>query len=154
MVALARRENAGRWPSLLDLLEAPLHALGTLPGHSIRFEEFVRNSHYVVRAELPGVDPDEDIEVTVMSGMLTIQAKREEEVRDYHRNEFRYGYFARSIPLPLGADESSLRATYQYGILEITVKLTEPKQSSQRVPIERTEKAERAIERAERAKKV
>ena len=52
----------------------------------------------IVRAELPGMDPDNDFEITVENGTLTIHAERREEHKQAHRSEFRYGSFTRSIP--------------------------------------------------------
>jgi HSP20 family molecular chaperone IbpA len=44
----------------------------------IKVEEFIEGDHLVVRAELPGVDPDRDIDVSVDNGILTIGAERQE----------------------------------------------------------------------------
>jgi len=57
-----------------------------------------------VRTELPGVDPIEDIEVTVRDGQLTIKAERAETGETNGLSEFPYGSFARTIALPIGAD--------------------------------------------------
>jgi HSP20 family protein len=83
-----------------------------------------------VRAELAGIDPDKDVAITVKDGLLQIKAERrvEEETEDkgYTRHELRYGSFSRSLPLPDGATESDIKATYKDGILEIRVPVTEP----------------------------
>jgi HSP20 family protein len=47
----------------------------------IKVEEFIDGDHLVIRAELPGVDPDRDIDVLVDSGVLTIAAERQERNR-------------------------------------------------------------------------
>src|SRR5579884_2712362 len=61
----------------------------------IRVEEFTEDGKLVVRAELPGVDPDEDVDVSVHDGMLDIRAERREEEKDAKKghSEFRYGRF-------------------------------------------------------------
>ena len=86
---------------------------------------------YRIDVEVPGLKP-EDIEVTVDQGMLTIQGERrsEEESRDrqYHRIERRYGAFRRSITLPSGVDASRVEATYDNGVLRLTVPKTEAAQ--------------------------
>ena len=60
----------------------------------------------VVRAELPGVDPEKDIDVTVEDGVLTISAERRESTEKKedtsYRSEFRYGSFVRRLPVPRG----------------------------------------------------
>jgi len=86
-------------------------------------EEFTGDNTLAVRAELPGIDPEKDVEVTVADGMLTIKAERREEHVDKHRSEFHYGTLSRSVTLPAGADEESIEAIYGHGILEVTVKL-------------------------------
>jgi HSP20 family molecular chaperone IbpA len=110
---------------MIEFLESPWTLLRPVSGHPLRVEDFVRDGSYVIRAELPGVDPDQDLEVTVAGGILTINAERREEFTDKHRSEFRYGTFSRSVALPAGADEEHIEALYGHGILEITVKLAE-----------------------------
>jgi HSP20 family protein len=96
----------------------------------IRVEEYRDDGALVVRADLPGIDPDKDVEVTVSEGMLHIQAERREENKQeekgYLRQELHYGSFYRTLPLPDGASESDITATYKAGILEIRV--PEPKE--------------------------
>jgi HSP20 family protein len=101
----------------------------------IRMEDYVEDSHYVLRAELPGIDPDNDVEVALKDGVLTVKAERREEKKDSQRSEFHYGSFTRSMSLPAGADENDVVATYRDGILEVRVALVgeqgqEPKRIS------------------------
>ena len=90
----------------------------------MRLEDSVTDTEYTVRAELPGVDPEKDVEVNVSGDVLTIRAERREEAQARHRSEFRYGMFQRSVRLPGNADASAVKARYSNGILEITVPLT------------------------------
>jgi HSP20 family protein len=91
----------------------------------IRVDEFRENGTLVVRAELPGIDPDKDVDVTVSDGTLHIRAERREEddveERGYVRHELRRGTFERELPLPEGASDTDVVATYTDGILEIRV---------------------------------
>ncbi|HET7138888.1 MAG TPA: Hsp20/alpha crystallin family protein, partial [Arthrobacter sp.] len=93
----------------------------------IRVEEFLDDKNLVVRAEMPGVDPDKDIEVTIDDGYLRIRAERQEKEehkdKGRFRTEFRYGSFSRNIPLPDGAKEEDIRATYTNGVLEVRTPL-------------------------------
>jgi HSP20 family molecular chaperone IbpA len=93
-------------------------------GGLIRLEDRMTDTEYTVRAELPGIDPEKDVQINVSNGVLTIQAERREEAQTGHRSEFRYGSFHRSVRLPANADENAVRAQYSNGILEITVPLT------------------------------
>jgi HSP20 family protein len=101
-----------------------------LNAEMIRVDEFRENGNLVVRAELPGVDPDKDVEVTVADGLLRIEAhRREEESKEekgYTRRELRYGSFMRTLALPEGVSESDVTAGYKDGILEIKVPAPAP----------------------------
>jgi len=122
MSTLAHRDR-GPFTDMIDFLEAPWTFLRPASGHPVRVEDFVRDGSYVIRAELPGIDADKDLEVTVAGGVLTINAERRDEFTDKHRSEFHYGTFSRSVTLPAGADEEHVDAIYGHGILEVTVKL-------------------------------
>jgi len=93
----------------------------------VRIEESVEEGRYLVRAELPGFDPEKNIHVTADGGLLTISAEREAETNEKGRSEFRYGLFARTVSLPAGTDASKITATYTDGILEVTVPFEEHK---------------------------
>ena len=80
----------------------------------------------VVRAELPGVDPNQ-VEITVTPDTLTIKgearSEQEDRRRNYYRRELRHGAFVRSIALPAGVQGDQAKASYKDGILEKTVKV-------------------------------
>jgi HSP20 family molecular chaperone IbpA len=137
MSTLARREMRGPFGDMVDLLEAPWTILRPIAGHPMRVEDYVQDGNYVIRAELPGIDPEKDVEVTVSKGILTIRAERREEVTGKHHSEFRYGTFTRSLSLPPSADEEHIEAIYGHGILEVTVKLAdkEADQSGRKIPV-------------------
>ena len=98
-------------------------------GDLIRVEEYREDGTLVVRADLPGIDPDKDVELTVAGGMLHIEAERraeeKREEKGYLRREVRYGAVSRSLPLPEGVTEADITASYQDGVLEI--RIPEPK---------------------------
>jgi HSP20 family protein len=100
----------------------------------IRVEEYREDGTLVIRADLPGIDPDKDVEVTVTDGMVHIEAARREEEkkegRGYVRQEVRYGSLSRSLALPEGVTEADITATYKAGVLEIRV--PEPKHEEPR----------------------
>jgi HSP20 family protein len=96
-----------------------------LGGTVVRVEEFTEPGAYVLRAELPGIDPDEDVEITTSAGVLSVHAVRREEKKEKvggrYRTEFRYGALSRSVTLPSGAREDEIAATYKDGILDVRV---------------------------------
>jgi HSP20 family protein len=88
---------------------------------AIPIEEYRSEDRYVVRAELPGVDPGKDIRIACVSGALRLYVRRDEAHREATRSEFRYGSFSRTMPLPDGARTDRVTVRYTNGILEITV---------------------------------
>ncbi len=111
-------------------------------GPDVKLEEFRDNGSMVVRAELPGVDPDKDIAVTVKDGTLHIHAQRSEESshkddRSY-RSEFRYGSFDRMVHLPAGATGTDVKATYRDGVLEVRVPVDDSAPHGQKIEVTRS----------------
>lgn len=113
-----------------------------LDAEAIKVEELREGDVTVVRAELPGIDPDKDVEVTVDDGMLRIHAERrqhtEEKDTERYRSEFRYGTFTRMLPLPNGATEADVTATYRDGILEVRVPTATEVAAPRSIPIARS----------------
>jgi HSP20 family molecular chaperone IbpA len=91
----------------------------------MRLEDEMEDGHYVVRAEIPGIDPAKDVDITVRDGRLTIKAERTEKKEAKGRSEFRYGSFVRSVMLPAGANEDDIKATYDKGVLTVSVAVAE-----------------------------
>ncbi len=80
-----------------------------------------------VRAEVPGIDP-EDVDVSVAGNQMTITGKKEESTErsrgdTYHR-ESRYGAFRRVIPLPAGVDPDKMQAECANGVLTVRAEKT------------------------------
>ena len=104
----------------------------------IRVDQYREKDEFVVKAELPGIDPDEDVELTVSDNMLHIAAERREEEKTedkgYVRREIRSGSFSRSLPLPKGVSEADIKATYTDGILEIRIPAPEV-EPTKKIPV-------------------
>jgi HSP20 family protein len=135
-MALVRRERF-ELPDLWRRLFEP-----ELSGPWMRVEEFVDGDALVVRAELPGLDPDKDVELTITEGVLHIRAERQEKseqrTKEGYRSEFRYGSFERSVPLPTGTKEEDVKASYTNGILDVRVPVGEAKAVTTKVPINKS----------------
>ncbi len=126
-------------PDLIDWFEEPFLTLRPYLAQPIRVEESITDDHYTVRAELAGIDPEKDVEVTVGSGYLTIHAKRTDKTEGKHRSEFRYGSFTRSLPLPPSTDDDDVTAAYRDGILTVSVGLKgEKKESARKIDVQVT----------------
>jgi HSP20 family protein len=79
---------------------------------------------YVVKASLPGVNPDE-VEVTLTDNVLTIrgETKEDKEIKqeNYHLRERRFGSFARSVTLPNPVNADQIEAINENGVLTLTL---------------------------------
>lgn len=83
---------------------------------------------FEVTMDLPGLEPG-DVSVTFEDGMLSIAGKREFSKEDrggtWHRIERSFGTFARSMRLPQTADTEKIEATFDNGVLTVSVPKTE-----------------------------
>jgi HSP20 family protein len=81
---------------------------------------------FEITVELPGMSKD-DIDISVDDHVLTISGERrapnlaEENGRRFHRVESRYGTFTRSLPLPNVIDTGKINASYENGVLTISI---------------------------------
>lgn len=143
MALMKRMQHELDWPTTM------MRRFGEMPDlfgdlfveSSMRIEEFESDGQLVIRAEMPGIDPDEDVEITVADHRLHVKAERKEETKDEDvtgwRSEFHYGSFERSMPLPMGATEDDVTATYADGILEIRVPIDREAEPTKRIPVTR-----------------
>jgi HSP20 family protein len=96
----------------------------------------------IVKAELPGIDPAKDMEITVDEDFLTIKGEKtqEKEVKEEDRyvHERRYGKFVRRIPVPEGVSADKISAMYKDGVLTVKVMLPEEKAifEPRQIPVE------------------
>lgn len=97
-----------------------------------QMEVFQRGSELVVRADLPGLSP-EDVQIEIEDGVLTVSGERRQEQEDrqegWYRSERSYGAFARSIALPEGVNEDDVKARFDQGVLEVTLPVPAPKET-------------------------
>jgi len=146
-MALIRREPQRAWPqsfeNSLDWAFRPFENWRRAAEEEhVNVEEFVENDQLVVRAVLPGVDPDNDIAVSIVDGNLHIRAERRQDTetqdRDYRRTEIRYGSFSRILPLPANTKEDDIEASYKDGILEVRAPVRIGVGQPSQVPIKRS----------------
>jgi HSP20 family protein len=107
-----------------------------------------------VTAELPGVDLD-NLEVDVMDDMLVIRGEKtleqSDEDENYHFVECAYGSFQRTVQLPFAADPDQVQASFENGVLSITVPKSEQQQRTHRIDVQSgsgTQGGQRASEQA------
>src|SRR5579864_4878872 len=136
MTSLLHWEPRAMLPDLSDWFESPFMTLRPHLTQAIRVEDYFEDNHYVLRAELAGIEPDKDVEITVGSGYLTIRAERSDKTEGKRRTEFRYGSFSRTLALPANANEDEVTASYRDGILTISVGLkSQEKAAAKKIPI-------------------
>src|ERR1700722_10799289 len=122
MSIILRRDPKTVIPDFIDWFEEPFLTLRPYLGQPIRIEDYPEDGHYVVRAEIAGIDPERDLEVSAGAGYLSIRVERAGlQLEGKHRSEFRYGSFSRTIELPPRADADDVAAEYANGILTIKI---------------------------------
>ena len=109
----------------------------------IRIEQQETDDALLVRAELPGIDPDKDVEITISGDQLHLRAERRSEHKEERegrmQSEFRYGAFSRTVRLPVGVNPDDVTAAYRDGILEIRVPMpVEARTQARRIPVNNT----------------
>jgi len=109
-------EDISDWPG------SPLSTLhgGTAAALPIRVEEYPSGDRYLVRFDLPGIDPAKDLDVSVEGQVLTVHAERRADPAA-RQTQFVYGTFCGHVTLPAGTNDSDITATYQSGVLEVSV---------------------------------
>jgi len=106
---------------------------GWVSAWSPQVDIFERNGQLVVHADLPGLR-SEDVRVNVEDDALTISGERRHEHEHkeggVYQCERSYGSFERTVPLPQGVNPDSVQASFENGVLEVTMPM--PKGQSQR----------------------
>jgi HSP20 family protein len=99
-----------------------------------------REEELVLTADFPGFETD-DIDVTLTDRTLRLEAEREETAEEEREGEFvrrerRMASVARSVPLPESVEEDAIEASYQNGVLTVTMPKREPVESGTEIEIE------------------
>jgi HSP20 family protein len=111
-----------------------------------RVETYRKDNEYIVRADLPGVDP-KDVNVQAEGNVLTITGERKGEEKGPEYRETFYGRFQRQLALPQGVEADKIVAHYEHGVLEIRVSL--PAQlAGRKIPIQIEQQEKKKLEAA------
>lgn len=129
------------WFDSLDAMEKDFFGGSKNTLRSFKTDILDKGSNYVVETELPGFDK-KDIDIDIENGYLTVRAEHKEEREHkedgkYLRRERQYGSFMRSYDLS-EIDESGIKASYQNGLLTLTMPKKEPSkiQASRKIELE------------------
>ena len=137
-MALMTRRSSSPIAEMVDWFETMTPFRQAWSEGFIPVEEYREDGHYVVRADLPGIDPDEDVTVTVDDGYLLIEGERRQEEHDEHHSELRFGSFSRRIPLPKGCTGDDVTATYASGVLTVSLPADSEVPQPTRIPVARS----------------
>jgi HSP20 family protein len=116
------QESAAK-PTPTDWAGSPLSTMHrqTDQVQPILIEQYPDKGSYVIRLEIPGVDPSRDLTVAVETGTLTVTAERRDDAPPGHETEFHYGSFARHVALPPEANVEDVSASTHDGILTVRI---------------------------------
>jgi HSP20 family protein len=118
MTTLVHRDGTSLFNELMSWMGSPA------TGPEIRVEEYLDQDRRVIRADLPGVDPEKDITLTIEGDLLRLRGQRRAEEHDEHRTEIRYGAFERVMRVPYGTKPDDLTAEYVDGVLTVSMPAT------------------------------
>lgn len=97
------------------------------------------DAEYSVAVELPGVD-EKDVTVEVNKNMLTISGEKKKEAEEKDEKGIRhversYGFFERALALPDDADIDNIKASFDKGVLRVTIPRVEAQKDTRKVEI-------------------
>lgn len=103
--------DAAPWNRRMDAVSFPV-------------ESYVDGNTFIIKADLPGVDPKE-VEVVTAGNLLTIKVERkaaqEHKGNNYYHQEVHHGTYQRTLTLPEGVNTDEVHARYANGVLEISL---------------------------------
>jgi len=118
------QKDMERLSDRMGMAEWELPAMRTLGDFTPTLDFAENKDAFVVKAEIPGMDP-QDITVALENQMLTLKGEKrlekEEKDEHYHRMERTYGTFARTVRLPIAVDGSKVTAAFKNGLLTVTL---------------------------------
>jgi HSP20 family protein len=106
---------------------------------------FAKGGDLVIHLDLPGIDPEKDVKITVEDGELVVMGERKKETQykeaNYYRVERFSGTFERRFPIPKSVDENAVKAIYKDGVLQIVLKgvvlaAENKRQQAKAIPVE------------------
>ncbi len=111
-----------------SFVQSPWGWMAPLRSADLAIDMFEKDNEVVVKATLPGIKP-EDVDVKITGDTLTIrgESREDNEVKEenYIRKERRYGAFSRAITLPSGLKSDKAEATFENGVLTLTIPKSE-----------------------------
>ncbi|MGA3114683.1 MAG: Hsp20/alpha crystallin family protein [Syntrophobacteraceae bacterium] len=95
------------------------------------------DDHFVVKADLPGIDP-KNLDISLTGNVLTIRGEKKEEREEknerYYTLERQFGSFTRSFMLPADVKEDGIEASYKGGVLRVNIPKSE-RAKQKKIPV-------------------
>ncbi|MGO9020003.1 MAG: Hsp20/alpha crystallin family protein [Syntrophobacteraceae bacterium] len=95
------------------------------------------DDHFVVKADLPGIDP-KNLDISLAGNVLTIRGEKKEEREEknerYYTLERQFGSFSRSFMLPADVKEEGIEASYKGGVLRVNIPKSE-RAKQKKIPV-------------------
>ena len=108
------------WPTFNRLFDFATTELSAAPGWAPALDLWENNDGYQATVELPGFKSG-DISIDLQDDVLTLSGERKVETEGVYRHERPSGKFTRRVELPNRVDSQRVTATYQDGILTVTL---------------------------------
>jgi HSP20 family protein len=108
-------------------LDRLTQAFGGLRSPVMPMDAYRHDDRFVVHLDLPGVEPS-SIDITVERDVLTVSAERQWQPADDQQivaSERPHGSFSRQLFLGEGLDADAVEASYQHGVLTVTIPVAE-----------------------------
>jgi len=124
--------------TMRDMMTMPFEGGALAEEFTPRIDVSEKDGETVVRAEMPGMNPD-DVDISLQNGNLILKGEKkmenEDQGEDYYHVERGYGSFYRAIPVPDGVTEKDVKAAYKNGVLTVRVPKSDAQQGT-RIPID------------------
>jgi len=102
--------------------------------NALAVDMYETDNDVVVKASLPGIKP-EDVDITVTGNVLDIRGETKDETEekrgDYHYHERTFGSFQRCLTLPMDIKSDAVEATFENGVLTLTMPKVEQAKAKQ-----------------------
>jgi HSP20 family protein len=135
MSTLLTRRPRNDYGSMLDVFDRMFDSMwsvgpATNGGTTMPLDIYEKDNKVFLCASIPGIKPS-DIEVSVDDDVLTIRGETKQtwesdEKTKVYRKEFRHGVYSRSIRLPEGLDLDKIEATFDNGLVTVSIPRSEP----------------------------
>ena len=107
-----------------SFVRTPRRLMAPILGPELAVNMYQTDQEVVIKTAMPGARP-ENLDITIMGDTLTIKCQTEEDPEvgkeQYIQREMHCGQFSRSVTLPTGLEPDKAEATFEAGVLTLTI---------------------------------